>query len=74
MHTLGAVVEGGFISGETTANGEGGSFYEEWENEDSSFLTPLLDPLPVETKFAKTKFARRHLDGTKFARRHLDAG
>lgn len=36
--TLGAVVEGGVITGETTANGEGGSFYEEWENPESDFL------------------------------------
>jgi hypothetical protein len=28
--TLGAVVDGGFVSGETTANGMGGSFYESW--------------------------------------------
>lgn len=36
--TLGAVVEGGVITGETTANGEGGSFHDEWENPDSDFL------------------------------------
>ena len=36
--TLGAVVEGGVITGETTANGMGGSFHEEWHNLKSLFL------------------------------------
>lgn len=35
--TFAAVPRGGIITGESTANGMGGSFYEEWENEDSRF-------------------------------------
>ena len=36
--TLAAVVDGGIITGESTANGIGGSFHEEWENEKSPFI------------------------------------
>ncbi len=36
--TLAAVPKDGVITGETTANGMGGSFYEEWQNEDSRFM------------------------------------
>jgi hypothetical protein len=36
--TFAAVPKDGVITGETTANGMGGSFYEEWQNDDSRFL------------------------------------
>lgn len=36
--TFQAVPKTGIITGETTANGMGGSFYEEWENENSRFM------------------------------------
>jgi hypothetical protein len=36
--TFAAVPKDGIITGESTANGMGGSFYEEWVNEDSRFM------------------------------------
>lgn len=36
--TFAAVPKTGVITGESTANGMGGSFYEEWENKDSRFF------------------------------------
>jgi hypothetical protein len=36
--TFAAVPKTGVITGETTANGMGGSFYEEWENKQSRFM------------------------------------
>lgn len=61
--TLGAVVEGGFISGETTANGMAGSFYEEWQNQESPFMKLFFgyqddpdycDDVPDEAAFRAT--------------------
>lgn len=61
--TLAAVVDGGVITGETTANGVGGSFYEEWENEGSPFLKLFFgyqdhpdycDTIEDEAEFRKT--------------------
>ncbi len=36
--TFAAVPKTGVITGESTANGMGGSFFEEWQNEDSRFM------------------------------------
>lgn len=61
--TFAAVPKDGVISGETTANGMGGSFYEEWMNEASRFLKfffgyqdhpDYCDPVEDETAFRKT--------------------
>lgn len=61
--TFAAVPKDGVISGETTANGMGGSFYEEWTNEFSRFMKfffgyqdhpDYCDPIDDEKKFRET--------------------
>jgi hypothetical protein len=58
--TFAAVPKTGVITGETTANGMGGSFFEEWQNEDSRFMKHFFgyqnhpdycDPVENETDF-----------------------
>lgn len=58
--TFAAVPKTGIITGESTANGMGGSFYEEWENENSIFMKHFFgyqhhpdycDPVPDEAAF-----------------------
>lgn len=40
--TYGALVDDAVVTGETTANGLGGVFYEEWENEESHFAKVFI--------------------------------
>lgn len=61
--TFQAVPKTGIITGESTANGMGGSFYEEWQNEDSRFMKHFFgfqdhpdyfDPVDNPKAFEKT--------------------
>lgn len=61
--TFQAVPKNGIITGETTANGMGGSFYEEWQNENSRFMKHFFgfqnhpdyfDPVDDEEAFRAT--------------------
>jgi len=61
--TFAAVPKDGVITGETTANGMGGSFFEEWDNENSRFIKHFFgyqdhpdycDPVDDEAAFALT--------------------
>jgi hypothetical protein len=61
--TFAAVPKTGIITGETTANGMGGSFYEEWQNENSRFIKHFFgyqdhpdycDPVEDEEAFRAT--------------------
>ncbi len=61
--TFAAVPKAGIITGETTANGMGGNFYEEWQNEFSKFMKHFFGfqdhpdyflPVEDEEAFRKT--------------------
>jgi hypothetical protein len=63
--TFAAVPKDGIITGASTANGVGGSFYEEWQNEDSRFMRHFFgyqdhpdyyDEVDDEEAFKRSKF------------------